>query len=68
MTNLEEFVDGLIVTLEVVEGRTIKLEVSQDQLKRYMAKALNANADAMQGAVNIIVGEMKKKNNALKAM
>ncbi|KAH1055367.1 hypothetical protein J1N35_033432 [Gossypium stocksii] len=62
VTNLEEFVGGIKVTSKVVERRTIVLELRQDQLKRHVAEALNANVDTIQGVLNTIVGpEMKNK-------
>ncbi|MBA0645684.1 hypothetical protein Goklo_013747 [Gossypium klotzschianum] len=54
--------------LEEVEGRTIELELRQDQIKGQVAEALNANVGAMQKVLNTAVGELTKKDNVLEAM
>ncbi|KAK5820530.1 hypothetical protein PVK06_025577 [Gossypium arboreum] len=55
-------------TIEEVDRHTIVLESRQNQLNEQVAESLNANVDLMQGVFNTAMGELAKKNDALKAM
>lgn len=55
-------------TLEEVEGCTTKLESRQDHIKGQVAEAFGVNVDVMQGILNIAMGELIEKDDALEAM
>lgn len=68
VTNLDESVDDIKETLEVVERCIVELALVEEQLKGQVTKALSSNKDALQALLNTIVVKLTKKNDTLEAM
>ncbi|MBA0636577.1 hypothetical protein Godav_005135 [Gossypium davidsonii] len=65
VTSLKEFVGGMKETLEVVKGRTIELDLVEEQLKRQVAEALGTSVDALQRVLNTSVGKLTERGDTL---
>ncbi|KAH1129252.1 hypothetical protein J1N35_000630 [Gossypium stocksii] len=54
-------------TLEVVEGHINEPNSMKEQLKEYVDKVLSSNMDVLQALLNITMGKLIEKDEALKA-
>ncbi|MBA0856846.1 hypothetical protein Goshw_003863 [Gossypium schwendimanii] len=68
VTKLEGSIGDVNETLKKVDGHITDLELWQDQLKEQVVKAFNANVDTIKRVLNVVVGKLTEKNDALKAM
>lgn len=55
-------------TLEVVKGRTDKLDLMKEQLRDCVVEIFSANRDVIKEALHAVRGDQTKKNDTLEAM
>ncbi|XP_016747465.1 uncharacterized protein [Gossypium hirsutum] len=53
-------------TLELIEGRIDEPDSMEEQLKEYVEEVLSSNMDALQALLNIAMGKLIEKDEALK--
>ncbi|KAH1037892.1 hypothetical protein J1N35_039635 [Gossypium stocksii] len=64
IAKLEGFVDKMKESLEVVERRTVELDLEKYQLKGQVLDALNGNIEGMRVAFNSTVGRLSEWDDA----
>lgn len=68
VVNLEEFIGDVRETLEVSEGRTVKLDSMEEQFREYMLESISSNVDAIWGVVNSTIDKLLMRDDVLEAM
>lgn len=68
IAKLEGFVGEMKESLEVVEGRTTRLDLGKYQLKGQVLDTLNSNIEDMRVAFNSTLGKLTEWDDALESV